>query len=203
MYKIFKDKDRVFKCNVDVQGADIKDCKARLIIESELGIFMLRGEIDKSGICKIKIPKEKILNEGTVGNMTLEVIAESTVFEAWTGDFTVSFDKKVNVILEENSDGDIEDIDKEFNSNDNTTKVSATLIDDEDYSESQVVDIEEDEEDLNIENIPSSIEKQDNVILDEYKEQDKPIINKKIEKEEDTYIQNEGVMNFDSFLNRK
>lgn len=177
MYKIFKDKERVFKCNVDVQGVDIKDCKARLIYESDNGIFMLKGEIDKSGICKIKIPKEKFLDEGTSGKIYLEVIAESTIFEAWNSEFEVQFDKKVKIVLEENSDKKEEELISEDSTE--NIKVSASVIEDDlENNEDDYVSLETKNENNNTKNFIDNITG-------------------------DIDIDNEDVLDFNTFLNKK
>ena len=62
---------------------------------------MFNGEIDKKGKCTIPIKKLAILNEGTVGKIRLEVIAEGTVFTPWEDDFKVKMSKKVAIKIHE------------------------------------------------------------------------------------------------------
>jgi hypothetical protein len=209
MYKIFKDKEKIFKCNVDVQGANIKDCKARLLFESEEGIFMLKGDIDKNGICKIKIPKEKMLQEGISGNVTLEVIAENTLFEAWNSEFLVSVDKKVKVNVVED---DFDELDKETEDDltNESNQVEEPVEEINKLKVSAIVeeDIEEDiEEDLN------ELEVKEKVVETKIEEtKTKPIVkkqivsNKELKKEyikEDRKYNDDELLNFDSFLNKK
>ena len=56
----------------------------------------------KNGKCNIPIRKLGILNEGTVGRIKLEVIAEGTVFVPWEDEFKVKVSKKVSVVVNEN-----------------------------------------------------------------------------------------------------
>jgi hypothetical protein len=40
MYKIFTDKGKLFKCNIDISGASMKDCHARLLLETDDNIYI-------------------------------------------------------------------------------------------------------------------------------------------------------------------
>jgi hypothetical protein len=40
MYKIFTDKGKLFKCNIDISGASMKDCHARLLLETDDNFFI-------------------------------------------------------------------------------------------------------------------------------------------------------------------
>ncbi len=186
MYKIFKDKERTFKCNVDVQGADINDCRARLIFESESGIFMLKGDIDKNGICKITVPKEKMLSEGVSGNITLEVIAENTIFEAWNDRFEVLVDKKVSVVLENFEEPTKNSIKEEEA---HGLRISASFIDEEEEVIEENIEEELVEDVIDFE---SEIEEADLEPLVQESNNNK---SKEKGKEE--------ILNFDSFLNKK
>jgi hypothetical protein len=44
MYKIFTDKGKLFKCNIDISGASMKDCHARLL-ETDDNIFLYKGKV--------------------------------------------------------------------------------------------------------------------------------------------------------------
>jgi len=128
MYKIFTDKGKLFKCNIDISGASMKDCYARLLLETDENIFLYKGKVNSSGICEVEIPKIKNFEEGVEGKMKLEVIVENTLFEPWESDFVVTASKKVNVKVDE------EESIKESKI-DNSMKVSVVMEEDEDDSE--------------------------------------------------------------------
>jgi hypothetical protein len=96
-YPVFKEKFENFTFNVMVEGAKLYNTKARLILESEDWNLVFDGEIDETGKCNIPIKKLNILDEGTIGKIRLEVIAENTIFSPWEDDFKVKVDKKVAV----------------------------------------------------------------------------------------------------------
>lgn len=101
-YSVYKDKSENFSCDVSVQGAKLDDTKARLILESDDWTIMFEGEIDRYGKCTIPLKKLNIFEEGQIGKIKLEVIAESTVFTPWEDDFKVKVSKKVTVQLPNN-----------------------------------------------------------------------------------------------------
>ncbi len=100
-YSVFKDKSEDFSCDISIEGADLNETQARLIIESDEWILMFNGEINNKGKCVIPIKKLGILNEGTTGKIRLEVIADGTVFTPWEDDFKVKVSKKVAVKIHE------------------------------------------------------------------------------------------------------
>lgn len=100
-YAVYKDKSENFSCDVLIEGASIDDTKARLILESDDWTLMFEGDIDRYGKCTIPIKKLNIFNEGLVGKIRLEVIADNTVFIPWEDDFKVKMSKKVTVQLSE------------------------------------------------------------------------------------------------------
>jgi len=96
-YTVYNDKFENFNCNVMVEGAKLVNTKARLILESDDWNLVFDGEIDDNGKCNIPIKRLNILQEGTVGKIRLEVIAENTIFSPWEDDFQVKTSKKVAV----------------------------------------------------------------------------------------------------------
>jgi hypothetical protein len=100
-YSVYKDKSENFSCDVMVEGANLNDTQVRLILESDDWTLMFEGEMDRYGKCLIPIKKLNILNEGTVGKIRLEVIADNTVFTPWEDDFKVKMSKKVMVQVHE------------------------------------------------------------------------------------------------------
>jgi hypothetical protein len=100
-YSVFKDKSEDFSCDIQLEGANLSETEARLILESDDWTLMFNGEIDKNGKCIIPIKKLAILNEGTTGKIRLEVIAEGSVFTPWEDEFKVKVSKKVSVVVNE------------------------------------------------------------------------------------------------------
>lgn len=100
-YEVFKDKSENFSCDVMVEGAKISETQARLILESDDWTLMFEGQIDRNGKCNIPIKKLNIFEEGTVGKIRLEVIAENSIFIPWEDDFRVKVSKKVSIQLSE------------------------------------------------------------------------------------------------------
>ena len=98
MYKLYTDKQETFECGLFLEGADLKESSARLIVESKDLTLMFKGTIDEKGNCKVPIKKLKgLMNENTTGDIKLEVIAEDTLIEPWQSDFVVETAKKVTV----------------------------------------------------------------------------------------------------------
>ena len=98
MYKLFTDKAELFECSISLQGASLKESRARLVVETPDYSILLNGNISKSGKCEIPIKKLKgLIDEDTTGNIRLEVIAEDTFFTPWESDFEVETSKKVTV----------------------------------------------------------------------------------------------------------
>ena len=98
MYKLFTDKNELFECSISLQGASLKESKARLVVETSDYSLLFNGTISNSGKCEIPIKKLKgLIDEDTTGNIRLEVIAEDTFFTPWESDFEVDASKKVTV----------------------------------------------------------------------------------------------------------
>jgi hypothetical protein len=98
MYKLFTDKTNLFECSISLQGASLKKSKARLVVETIDYSLMFNGSISSGGKCEIPIRKLKgLIDENTLGNIRLEVVAEDTLFTPWESDFEVDASKKVTV----------------------------------------------------------------------------------------------------------
>jgi len=114
MYKIFLDKTKNFQCNVNIEGAALNKSKARLLIETENFSLTFNGDIKSNGIVSIPISKLKgILNEEDKGKISLEIIAEDTVFVPWEGEYQASLSKKVEVKINESLNEDVQEIPEE------------------------------------------------------------------------------------------
>ena len=98
MYKLYTDKQETFECDLFLEGADLKQSSARIVVESKDLTLMFKGTIDEKGNCKVPIKKLKgLMSENTTGDIKLEVIAEDTLIEPWQSDFVVETSKKVTV----------------------------------------------------------------------------------------------------------
>jgi hypothetical protein len=101
-YKLFTDKINKFECNLQVEGTSLTKSQARVIIETNDMNYLFKGKIYNDGLCEFELPKLKgILDEGSIGMLRLEVIADDVHFEPWTSDFVVEVDKKVSVRIQE------------------------------------------------------------------------------------------------------
>ena len=94
-------KAETFSCDIELEGANLKDTEVRLVLESDNWNLMFPGEIDKNGKVTIPIRKLNIFEEGTRGKIKMEVIAEGTVFTPWEDDFEVKMSKKVMIKFNE------------------------------------------------------------------------------------------------------
>ena len=95
MYKLYTDKQETFECDLFLEGADLKQSSARIVVESEDLTLMFKGTIDDKGNCKVPIKKLKgLMSENTTGDIKLE---EDTLIEPWQSDFIVDTAKKVTV----------------------------------------------------------------------------------------------------------
>jgi len=102
MYKLYTDKQETFECDLYLEGADLKDSSARILVETKDLTLLFPGKINEDGNCKVPIKKLKnILKENDSGKMKLEVIADDTYFEPWTSDFSVDTSKKIKVEVKE------------------------------------------------------------------------------------------------------
>jgi len=98
MYKIFLDKSKTFQCNVDIEGASLNESQARLFLETDNYSLTFKGEISSDGVVKIPISKLKgVLEENEKGKISLEIIAEDTIFVPWEGEYETDISKKVAV----------------------------------------------------------------------------------------------------------
>jgi len=97
-YKLYTDKQETFECDLYLEGAELKNSSARILVETKDLTLLFPGKINKDGNCKVPIKKLKgLLGEDTTGNIKLEVIAEDTLIEPWQSEFVVSTSKKVTV----------------------------------------------------------------------------------------------------------
>ena len=96
--KLYTDKSEIFECNISLEGVSIKNSKLRAILKFDDKNLMVEGKINSNGKGKIVFPKLKnISEEGEVGKMELEVIAEDAYFQPYKEIFKVETSKKATV----------------------------------------------------------------------------------------------------------
>ena len=96
--KLYTDKSEIFECNISLEGVSIKNSKLRAILKFDDKNLMVEGKINSNGKGKIVFPKLKnISEEGEVGKMELEVIAEDAYFQPYEETFKVETSKKATV----------------------------------------------------------------------------------------------------------
>ena len=96
--KLYTDKSEIFECNVSLEGVSIKNSKLRAILKFDDKNLMVEGKINSNGKGKIVFPKLKNISEdGEVGKMELEVIAEDAYFQPYEETFKVETSKKATV----------------------------------------------------------------------------------------------------------
>lgn len=96
-YKIYRDKEETFECNISVQGAKLSNSQVRLIFDNDLCNLIFYGKLYKDGKCAVSLKKMTFYPEGATGRVRLEVIVEDTIFVPWEETFIVEGAKKVKV----------------------------------------------------------------------------------------------------------
>jgi TusA-related sulfurtransferase len=95
MYKLLKDKNNEFQCEIRLEGAN--DAKARLFLEADGCEYVFNGTI-LAETCTIPLGKlKKYANLLESGKIRLEVIADDTVFVPYESDYQLEQEKKVTV----------------------------------------------------------------------------------------------------------
>jgi len=100
--KLFRDKQELFECELQIEGARKDETVVRMIVETEDWTLVFPGKF-RNGKCEVPIKKLSILDEGSKGIMKLEVIVEDTVFTPWEENFIVKNSKNVKVKVNENT----------------------------------------------------------------------------------------------------
>jgi len=91
----YRDSSEDFKCTVKIEGTEYSKTKTRLILEFADKTLMFPGTIERGNIT-IKVPALSEINDSS-GQATLEVIADSTYFEAWTSKFDLKRKKNIQI----------------------------------------------------------------------------------------------------------
>ena len=102
MYTLYSDKNNIFECDIQLEGASLSQAFARVIVEGDDLNLVFNGNINNDGNCRIEMPKLNMLKEG--GEMKLEVIADDMYFNPWNSDFELKKSKSVTVEVKQPSD---------------------------------------------------------------------------------------------------
>lgn len=96
--KLYTDKSEVFECNVELTGVAMNQSSIRAILEFKDTKLLVDGTITSSGEASIQLPKLKnIAEEGQLGKMVLEVIADDAYFQPYSENFSVLTARKATV----------------------------------------------------------------------------------------------------------
>ena len=159
MYKLYTDKIENFEAKIKLQGASLKNSKARLVVEADGFDLMFNGKINSEG--KVTVPVKRLrglIDENTKGSIKLEVIAEDTYFVPWKSSFEVEASKKVTVEVKSQSNPVL-----------NESKSTAKIISQSTLSENQhIINILKMliKEDINFNNLTIKKDKLNNIIAE-------------------------------------
>lgn len=98
-YILNNDKLEIFECKLSLEGAELRDSIARVIIEANGHKLLYEGKIKDSGECLVEISNlKKIFPNETSGKLKLEVIADGdTYFLPHEEDITIKPSKSLTV----------------------------------------------------------------------------------------------------------
>jgi hypothetical protein len=107
MYTLYSDKNNIFECDIQLEGASLSQAFARVIVEGENLNLVFNGNISSEGNCRIEMPKLSMLEEG--GEMKLEVIADDMYFNPWNSNFELKKSKSIKVEVKQPTDNIIKE----------------------------------------------------------------------------------------------
>ena len=97
MYKLLKDKNNEFQCEIKLEGASAKSAKVRLFLEGDGCEYSFNGKIENEQ-CTIPLGKlKKFSNLLEHGKIRLEVVADDTLFVPYENTYELEAEKKVTV----------------------------------------------------------------------------------------------------------
>ena len=80
MYKLLKDKNNEFQCEIKLEGTSAKNAKVRLFLEADGCEYSFKGEIEDNK-CIVPMGKlKKFENLLENGKIRLEVVADDTLY---------------------------------------------------------------------------------------------------------------------------
>lgn len=101
-YRLYLDKNNLFECDIQLQGASLKSSFARIIIEGKEHSYVFNGEIDENGHCSVEMNKLKdIFENNETGTIKLEVVADDVYFSPWEDAYQTDLSKKIDVVVKE------------------------------------------------------------------------------------------------------
>lgn len=101
LYKLYRDREETFECNISVEGASLSSAQVRLIIDTNLLNVVFYGKLYKDGRCLVPLKKMTMFPEGSRGQIRLEVIVDDTLFSPWESACIVEGAKKVSVDIKQ------------------------------------------------------------------------------------------------------
>ena len=100
-YRIYKDREENFECNISVEGASIDSTQVRLVLNTDIWNIIFYGKLYVNGTCVVPIKRGLPLSVGTTGEIRLEVIVDDQLFVGWEDTFMIEASKKVKVDVKE------------------------------------------------------------------------------------------------------
>jgi hypothetical protein len=102
MYKLLKDKNNEFQCEIKLVGASEKNAKARLFLEGTGCEYSFKGTIEGTR-CRVNLGKLKTFsNLMESGKIRLEIVADDTLFVPYESTYELGESKGVTVEVIEN-----------------------------------------------------------------------------------------------------
>lgn len=96
-YPLYIDTTEDFSCTIKIEGADAKEASARLVIETSKYSLMFEGEIKDEQVTIPLTRLKSILDEGDMGKMKLEVVADDTLLIPWEATYDAQLSKKASI----------------------------------------------------------------------------------------------------------
>ena len=97
MYKLLKDKNNEFQCEIRLEGASAKNAKVRLFLEADGAEYSFNGKIEGEQ-CIVPMGKlKKFANLLESGKIRLEVVADDTLFVPYESNYELEAEKRVTV----------------------------------------------------------------------------------------------------------
>jgi predicted nucleic acid-binding Zn-ribbon protein len=101
LYKLYRDREETFECNISVEGASLSSAQVRLVIDTNLLNVIFYGKLYKDGRCLVPLKKMTMFPEGAKGQIRLEVVVDDTLFSPWESTCVVEGAKKVSVDIKQ------------------------------------------------------------------------------------------------------
>lgn len=115
MLKFSRNKRQTFECKVEIEGADYKQTKPRLIFSpnGDTKSILIEGKIE-GGNCKVVIPEG--LDIARTGNVVLEILVDNTRFIPWTSQYEMLIESiKINEIIIKKNEGAVKIVEAKMN----------------------------------------------------------------------------------------